>query len=304
MTLKVQDVTRSFGAQKALDSVSFEVKKGEVVGLLGPNGAGKSTMMKIITCYLPQNNGDVWVCGHKVTEDSLKVRQLTGYLPENNPLYLDMYVREYLEFIGGLHKLGRDTGPRVRKMIEQTGLGLEHHKKIGALSKGYRQRVGIAQALIHDPEVLILDEPTSGLDPNQLSEIRSLVREVGKEKTVLLSTHIMQEVEAVCDRVVIINNGKIVADAPTRELQILNQTNRVIILEFQKLFDWQLLKKIPGVTEVIPEKNTTVKVYSSNKNDIRADIFRFAVENDFVLLGMRYDDQSIEQVFRQLTIES
>jgi ABC-2 type transport system ATP-binding protein len=304
MSIIIHDVTKKFGEQKALDNVSLSVEKGEIVALLGPNGAGKSTMMKIITCYLPPNEGDVKVCGFDVLSESLKVRKVVGYLPENNPLYPDMYVREYLEFIAGIHKLGKKSGERIKEMIYQTGLELEHHKKIGALSKGYRQRVGIAQALIHDPEVLILDEPTSGLDPNQLVEIRNLVREVGKHKTVLLSTHIMQEVEAVCDRVVIINRGKIVADAPTRELQLLNLTSRIIRAEFDKAYNWELLKTLKGVMEVHKEGEKTVRIFVSGKNDLRADVFHFAVKNQWVLLAMGYEDQSVEQVFRKLTFES
>jgi ABC-2 type transport system ATP-binding protein len=303
MSLKVENVTRRFGVQKALDNVSLDLKKGEIVALLGPNGAGKSTMMKIITCYLPQNDGNVWVCGYNVVNESLRVRQLVGYLPENNPLYLDMYVREYLGFIAGIHKLGKETNRRVNQMIEQTGLGLEQHKKIGALSKGYRQRVGIAQALIHNPEVLILDEPTSGLDPNQLTEIRNLVREVGREKTVLLSTHIMQEVEAVCDRVVIINKGRIVADAPTNELQLLNQARRIIKLEIADAQNWESFKSIPGVVDVIHDQKNKLKIYTNSSTDMRADVFRYAVENKIVILEMGYDDQSMEQVFRQLTLD-
>lgn len=304
MSIIIKDVTKKFGEQKALDNVSLSVKKGEIVALLGPNGAGKSTMMKIITCYLPPNEGEVKVCGYDVQSESLKVRRVVGYLPENNPLYPDMYVREYLEFIAGVHKLGRKSGERIKEMIHQTGLELEHHKKIGALSKGYRQRVGIAQALIHDPEVLILDEPTSGLDPNQLVEIRNLVREVGKQKTVLLSTHIMQEVEAVCDRVVIINHGKIVADAPTRELQLLNITSRIIRAEFDKVYDWELLKNLTGVMEVQQENEKTVRIFINSNEDLRADVFHFAVKNQWVLLSMSYEDQSVEQVFRKLTFES
>ena len=304
MSIIIKDVTKKFGEQKALDNVSLSVEKGEIVALLGPNGAGKSTMMKIITCYLPPNEGDVKVCGFDVLSESLKVRRVVGYLPENNPLYPDMYVREYLEFIAGVHKLGRKSGERIKEMIYQTGLELEHHKKIGALSKGYRQRVGIAQALIHDPEVLILDEPTSGLDPNQLVEIRNLVREVGKHKTVLLSTHIMQEVEAVCDRVVIINHGKIVADAPTRELQLLNITSRIIKAEFDKVYDWALLKNLAGVMEVQQENEKTVRIFINSNEDLRADVFHFAVKNQWVLLSMSYEDQSVEQVFRKLTFES
>src|SRR3954469_3536527 len=214
MSIKVNQITKLYGEQKALDDVSFEAGSGQVVGFLGPNGAGKSTMMKIITCFIPQTSGTASVCGFDVTEDSIEVRKNVGYLPEHNPLYLEMYVREYLEFIAGLHKI-KNVRTRIAEMIETTGLQVEQKKKIGALSKGYRQRVGLAQALIHDPKVLILDEPTSGLDPNQLTEVRNLIRSLGKEKTVVLSTHIMQEVEAICDKVIIINKGKIVANEST-----------------------------------------------------------------------------------------
>ena len=216
MSIEARSVSKLYGQQKALNNVSFSIKQGEVVGLLGPNGAGKSTMMKILTCYVPQSEGQVSVCGFNVISDPLEVRRRVGYLPEHNPLYLEMYVREYLGFVAGIHKLGRDSRKRVDEMIGLTGLGLESGKKIGALSKGYRQRVGLAQALIHNPDVLILDEPTSGLDPNQLSEIRNLIKNIGREKTVLLSTHIMQEVEAVCDRVIIINRGNIVSNRNNR----------------------------------------------------------------------------------------
>lgn len=304
MSILIKNVTKKYGEQKALDDVSIEVNKGEVVALLGPNGAGKSTMMKIITCYLPPNEGEVKVFGHDVLSESLKVRRVVGYLPENNPLYPDMYVREYLEFVAGIHKLGNRSKQRVKEMIEQTGLELEHHKKIGALSKGYRQRVGIAQALIHDPEVLILDEPTSGLDPNQLVEIRNLVREIGKQKTVMLSTHIMQEVEAVCDRVVIINRGKIVADAPTRELQLLNLTNRIIKAEFDQPVDSEQIKEIKGVVEVQQENETTVRIFISSDEDLRARVFKLAVEKNWILLSMGYEDQTVEQVFRKLTFNT
>lgn len=301
MSLKVENVTRNFGLQKALDDVSFEVKRGEILALLGPNGAGKSTLMRIIACYMPQNQGNVWVNGHNVIAESLKVRRIVGYLPENNPLYHDMYVREYLEFIASIHKLGITGAKRVRKMIEQTGLGAEQHKKIGALSKGYRQRVGIAQAMIHNPDILILDEPTSGLDPNQLVEIRNLIKEVGREKTVLLSTHIMQEVEAVCDRVVIINKGKIVADAPTSQMQFGNQAGRVIRVEFAERCDIELLKAISGVVDVIANENGKLKIYTKGIDDLRPEIFKYAVTKGLVLLEIGFDDQSIENVFRQLT---
>lgn len=218
MSITISNLTKIYGQQKALDNVSLTINNGEIVGLLGPNGAGKSTMMKIITCFIPPTDGNVDVCGYNIFDDSIEVRKKIGYLPEHNPLYLDMYVREFLYFIAGIHNLGKQTKQRTEYMIELTGLTKEVNKRIGALSKGYRQRVGIAQAMIHDPEVLILDEPTSGLDPNQLVEIRELIKNTGKEKTVLLSTHIMQEVEAICDRTIIINNGIVVADDNTKHL--------------------------------------------------------------------------------------
>ncbi|MFM9051544.1 MAG: ATP-binding cassette domain-containing protein, partial [Bacteroidota bacterium] len=228
MSISVKKITKIFGTQTALSDVSFEITKGQVVGFLGPNGAGKSTMMKIITCLLPPTEGDVKVCGRDVIDESLEVRKLVGYLPEHNPLYLEMYVKEYLEFIAGLHKISGNRSHRIADMIEATGLGQEQRKKIGTLSKGYRQRVGLAQALLHDPQVLILDEPTSGLDPNQLIGIRQLIKETGRKKTVLLSTHIMQEVEAICDRVIIINKGRIVADDKTELLQRRSEKSAVI----------------------------------------------------------------------------
>src|SRR3954465_2622021 len=247
MSIKVSHITKLFEEQKALDDVSFEVNTGQVVGFLGPNGAGKSTMMKIITCFIPQTSGNVTVCGFDVTEQAMEVKRKVGYLPENNPLYLDMYVKEYLGFIAGIHQLNGVKEKRIDEMIETTGLQSEYKKKIGALSKGYRQRVGLAQALIHNPEVLILDEPTSGLDPNQLVEIRELIRTIGKEKTVMLSTHIMQEVEAICDRTIIINKGKIVADESTEILQQKSGVENIIIVEFDKPVDKGMLQKIEGI---------------------------------------------------------
>jgi len=233
MSIIVENITKKYGEQKALDNVSFKVNAGEIVGLLGPNGAGKSTMMKIITCFIPPNDGMVKVYGNDIYEQSLEVRKKVGYLPENNPLYLDLYVKEYLEFVAGIYKI-QNKKERVEEMIKLTGLEIERKKKIGALSKGYRQRVGLAQALIHNPDVLILDEPTSGLDPNQLAEIRNLIMEIGKEKTVMLSTHIMQEVEAMCDRVIIIDKGKIVADDATSELSKRNIGKTTLLVEFNK----------------------------------------------------------------------
>ncbi|MFP4064969.1 MAG: gliding motility-associated ABC transporter ATP-binding subunit GldA [Bacteroidales bacterium] len=302
MSLQAVNVTKFYGQQKALDEVSFQVSRGGVVALLGPNGAGKSTMMKIIACYLPQSAGQVRVCGFDVAEDPRNVKKRVGYLPENNPLYNDMYVREYLMFVAGVHRLGRNSRSRVDEMIELTGLKEEYRKTIGTLSKGYRQRVGLAQALIHDPEVLILDEPTSGLDPNQLAEIRELIRETGKSKTVILSTHIMQEVEAVCNHVMIIHRGRIIADAPTSELRMLNKASRVIRVEFDKEVKAEKLKEIDGVIDVIKEPGSVYRIFTGAAGDLRAEIFRFAVENGVVLLSMEQQDQSLEEIFRKMTI--
>jgi ABC-2 type transport system ATP-binding protein len=230
MSVRVENLKKVYGEQVAVNAINFEIKKGEIVGFLGPNGAGKSTTMKMITGYVPATEGKAFVCGKENTENILETQQHIGYLPESNPLYLDMYVREYLEFLAGVHKLGEKGKSRIDEIIQQTGLHVEEKKKIATLSKGYKQRVGIAQAMIHNPDVLILDEPTSGLDPNQIVEIRTLIKEFGKEKTVILSTHIMQEVEAMCDRVIIINKGNIVADAKLNELQqqFPNQTLETI----------------------------------------------------------------------------
>ncbi len=301
MSLVVENVTKIYGRQKALDAVSFQVRRGEVLALLGPNGAGKSTMMKIIACYLPQTAGKVIVCGFDVSRQPLEVKKRLGYLPEHNPLYLDMFVKEYLRFVAGVHGLGRNSKARVDEMIALTGLTAEYKKTIGALSKGYRQRVGIAQALIHDPEVLILDEPTSGLDPNQLAEIRSLIRDIGKEKTVILSTHIMQEVEAVCNRVIIVNKGKIMADAPTGELRLLHNAGKALLVEFDKAPDIQKLKAIAGVADVVAEGRNGFRVFSQGVDDLRPAIFRFAVDHGFTLLTMTRQEDSLEQVFREVT---
>ncbi len=302
MSLQAANVTKFYGQQKALDDVSFQISQGEVVALLGPNGAGKSTMMKIISCYLPQSAGQVRVCGFDVAEDPRSVKKRVGYLPENNPLYNDMYVKEYLMFAAGVHQLGRKGKQRVDEMIGLTGLEAEYKKTIGTLSKGYRQRVGLAQALIHDPEVLILDEPTSGLDPNQLAEIRELIRETGKSKTVILSTHIMQEVEAVCNRVMIIHKGRIIADAPTSEVRMLNKASRIIRAEFDREVNVEQLKEISGVMDVIKEPGSVYRILTGTGGDLRADIFRFAVNNGLVLLSMEQQDQSLEEIFREMTI--
>lgn len=303
MSLKADNITKYYGKQQALDSVSIEISQGEVVALLGPNGAGKSTLMKIISCYMPQTSGKMYVCGFDATQQSMEIKKRLGYLPENNPLYLDMYVKEYLRFVAGVHRLGRKTKSRIDEVIELAGLTSEYKKTIGTLSKGYRQRVGIAQALIHDPEVLILDEPTSGLDPNQLTEIRALIKEIGSKKTIILSTHIMQEVEAVCNRVIIINKGKIMADATTSELQVLNRAGAVFYVEFDRKIDTNAFKNIDGVVDVVPGDTTefSYKVLASSGVDIRPELFRFAVTNDLVLLALIPQKESLEQVFRDVT---
>lgn len=306
MSIIVNDITKIYGTQKALDSVSFEVKPGGIVGLLGPNGAGKSTIMKIITCFIPPTSGEASVMGYDILEQSIEVRKKTGYLPENNPLYHDLYVREFLEFISGLHNLGPKGKKRVGDLIDLVGLQMEQHKKIGALSKGYRQRVGLAQALLHDPEVLVLDEPTSGLDPNQLLDIRNVIREISRNKTIILSTHIMQEVEAICHRVIIINKGKIVADDSTSNLQHLSSSRNLIVVEFSEPVEGKMLKQIKGVTEVNNPAGTSDKaalwhISSTMENDIRPALFQFAVENKLTVLSLHKEELKLEEVFQGLT---
>ncbi len=300
MSIKVDNITKIYDTQRAVDEVSFEIKSGEIIGFLGPNGAGKSTLMKILTCYIPQTSGKAEVCGFDVKEQSLEVRKQVGYLPEHNPLYLDMYVKEYLAFIGGLHHIPNKTA-RVKEMIDMVGLQVEQNKKIGALSKGYRQRVGLAQALIHDPKVLILDEPTTGLDPNQLEEIRNLIKQTGKEKTVMLSTHIMQEVEAVCDRVIIINNGKIVANEGTQQIQQGSVEKIVLRVEFDKVATKNSLKNIEGVEEVILIEGNTWNIISAADRDIRKELFDYAVKNGLSVLALQKEENKLEDVFKKLT---
>lgn len=297
MSIEVKNITKMYGAQKALDDISFSIGSGEIVGFLGPNGAGKSTMMKILTCFIPQSEGEAKVCGLNTLEDTIPIRAKVGYLPEHNPLYLEMYVVEYLEFIAGIHKSKKD---RISEMIEKTGLGPEKHKKIGQLSKGFRQRVGLAAALIHDPEVLILDEPTTGLDPNQLVEIRNLIKEIGKKKTVMLSTHIMQEVEMLCSRVIIINKGKIVADRPTSDLQNFKKTKSFTI-EFEEILTKNQLKKIQGVKEVKVLTDRKWLLHSIGEEDIRTHIFQFAVEQKLTILEIKQEEQKLEEIFQELT---
>lgn len=301
MSITANKVSKYYGEQLALNSVEFTISKGEVVGFLGPNGAGKSTMMKIITCYIPPSSGTVTVCGFDVREKSIDARRCIGYLPEHNPLYLDMYVREYLTFVGKIYKL-KNVSKRVEEMIEMVGLGIEAHKKIETLSKGYRQRVGIAQAMIHDPQVLILDEPTSGLDPNQLAEIRDLIIRIGKEKTVMLSTHIMQEVEAICDRAIIINKGNIVADSPTSELKQLGASNSVeIIVEFSGEMQAELLRRISGVNHAVLQPDNTWLIQTNNSRDIRKDISDLAASKGLSILTLSKKEQKLEDIFKELT---
>ena len=300
MSVRVESVTKIYGKQKALDEVSFTVNSGEIVGILGPNGAGKSTMMKIITGFLHPEEGSVWINGAAIGGNALEIRRQIGYLPENNPLYTDLYVSEYLEYVAGIYKL-KSVRSRVKEMIGLTGLDPEKHKKIGALSKGYRQRVGIAQALIHDPSVLILDEPTSGLDPTQIVEIRQLIRNISANKTVMLSTHIMQEVEALCDRIMIINHGKIVATDTPRNIKALATTRvQKVLVEFAESINKDSLNDIEGIVEIQPLSEKTWLI-NGGETDLRPLIFRFAVANNLTILTLNKQESSLENVFLEIT---
>lgn len=298
MSIEVKNLFKYYGDQAAVKDVSFNVKSGEIVGFLGPNGAGKSTTMKVITGYISASSGSVKVCGKPVSVDSLDTRQLIGYLPEHNPLYLDMYVKEYLTFVANIYRVDK-VKDRVAEMVKRVGLEVEQNKKIGALSKGYRQRVGLAQAIIHDPEVLILDEPTSGLDPNQLVEIRELIKTIGKEKTVMLSTHIMQEVEAICDRVVIIKKGEIVADDKATELQF-DKSVQTVYVEFDGTITRNQLNKIPDVSKV-EKLNDGWLIESKAQEDLRKAIARFAQEHNLLTLTLKKEEKTLEEVFKTLT---
>jgi ABC-2 type transport system ATP-binding protein len=302
MSIVVEGVTKLYGVQKALDNVSFEVKTGEIVGFLGPNGAGKSTMMKIITGFITASSGRVFVNGLDVGAENLEVKKQIGYLPENNPLYPEMYIREYLGFVASIYNSGISRKKQIENIIDITGLAPEQKKKIGSLSKGYRQRVGLAQALIHNPGVLILDEATTGLDPNQIVEIRNLIREIGKEKTVMLSTHIMQEVEAICDRVIIIDNGIIVAnDEMSKIYSVIKRTKQIINVEFDKEIKESLLAEIASVTAVRRLRNKTWVIEAESEDDIRPALFAFAVKNDLTVLSLQKQESNLEEVFRHLT---
>ncbi|WP_298157395.1 gliding motility-associated ABC transporter ATP-binding subunit GldA [Flavobacterium sp.] len=296
MSIEVSNISKSYGTQKALDNISFKVEKGEIVGFLGPNGAGKSTLMKILTTYLTADEGTAAVNGHDVSGDQKAVQQSVGYLPEHNPLYLDLYIREYLAFNAEVYKT---TKKRIDEVIELTGLTPESHKKIGQLSKGYRQRVGLANALLHNPDVLILDEPTTGLDPNQLVEIRNVIRNVGKDKTVFLSTHIMQEVEAICDRVIIIDHGKIVTDKKLTNLK--EQKEQIIEVEFDFKVEAQLIATIPGLVSYKNIHDMTWELVFAAADDMRPAVFDFASANGLRTLQLNQKNKNLEAIFRDVT---
>lgn len=297
--VEVNHLTKIYGAQRAVDAISFRVEKGDILGFLGPNGAGKSTTMKIATGFIPPSSGVVTVADFDVVKDPIHVQKHVGYLPEHNPLYLDMYVHEYLEFIGSLHRVS-NLKKRVSEMIELVGLTIEQNKKLGMLSKGYRQRAGLAQALIHDPSVLILDEPTTGLDPNQIVEIRNLIRNISKDKTVIFSTHIMQEVQALCSRVVIINQGKIVADSPVKELKQMHKKETILQVEFDQPVPVEKLQSLDGITKIETMESSKYRIIAGEK-DVRADIFRMVSENGWVLVGLKQEENTLESIFQQLT---
>lgn len=303
MSIKVEDISKFYGSQEALSHINFEAKKGDIIGFLGPNGAGKSTMMKILTGYISASSGKASVAGYDVEEDDIEVKKRIGYLPEHNSLYTDMYVKEYLNFVAGIYRIN-NRKERIAEMIKLVKLDIEQHKKIEELSKGYRQRVGLAAAMIHDPEVLILDEPTTGLDPNQLSEIRSLIMRIGEEKTVLLSTHIMQEVEAMCSRVIIINEGKIIADKPTKELKRGLSEHDLLEIEFEKEIDLELFKKSFPDISVEHKGKGLYRLLNKSGKDIRAEIFDWAVKNQTSILGQKAIESNLEEVFKQLTVNN
>jgi len=302
VSIIVNNISKRFGEQWAVKQVSFEVGSGEIVGFIGPNGAGKSTTMKIITGFLPPSSGSVLVNDLNSHEHPMEIKRIIGYLPESNPLYQELYVREYLAYVAGLYNIkGKAARNKIDNIIEMVGLGNESHKKIGKLSKGYKQRVGISQALIHDPEVLILDEPTSGLDPNQIIEIRNLISNVGKEKTVMLSTHIMQEVEAICDRVIIIDHGVIKADKSARELGQKSDGSQTIELELETAFPVEKWTELPGISQVRDLGQNKYLLAGGESKDLRSAIFQFAVKHKLTILSMNQQRKNLEEVFREIT---
>ncbi|MBO6515257.1 MAG: gliding motility-associated ABC transporter ATP-binding subunit GldA [Bacteroidia bacterium] len=301
MSIEVSRISKQYGSQWAVNDLSFEIPSGQVVGFLGPNGAGKSTTMKMLTCYITPTSGTARVGGLSIETDSLKIRQQIGYLPEHNPLYYDMYVKEYLRFIADLCGIRKGTGKRVDHMVELTGLTREASKKIGSLSKGYKQRVGMAQALMSDPKVLILDEPTSGLDPNQITEIRKLIKEIGQERTVLLSTHIMQEVEAMCNRVIIINKGELAADDSIGNLQTKHNSQRVFVVKFKNPVNVIDLKKVEGIEALEDLNDNTFRLVSDKAVDAQEKLFNFAVNSGNIILEQKEEAQNLEHIFRSIT---
>ena len=300
MSVIVKDLVKIFGEQRAVDSISFEAKKGEVLGFLGPNGAGKSTSMRMIGGFIPPSSGEISVCGINVLEDSLASRAKIGYLPESNPLYFDMYVKEYLHFVASIHKI-KNKKAKIAEVIEMTGLGREQKKLVGTLSKGYKQRVGLAQAMIHDPEVLILDEPTSGLDPNQLAEIRNLIKRLGEEKIVIFSTHIMQEVEALCDRVVIINKGKLVEDSNLADLHAKHQQGGLLQLQTKDSLNRKLIDDFAGIEFLEDLGMNKYKLSFTAKKDLRASFMQHLQSNDVSVLEYAPKEVPMEQIFQKLT---
>lgn len=301
MSIKANGLTKFYGTQKAVDDLSFTIDTGEIVGFIGPNGAGKSTTMKMLTGYLPPSSGNGEINGLSLEDHSLEIRKHIGYLPEHNPLYTDMYIKEYLGYVAGIYKLGSKKKERIEEIIAMTGLKKEEHKRIAMLSKGYRQRVGIAQALIHDPDVLILDEPTSGLDPNQIVEIRELISTVGRSKTVMLSTHIMQEVEAICDRILIIKNGKLVADDSVANIHKHGSSLQVVTVEFNKEVTEAELEDVEGISKVVHAKGNTWIAEGDGSTDIREKLFAFAVESQLSVLSMQQKEKNLEEIFQELT---
>jgi len=300
MSIEVKNLLKVYGAQKAVNNISFKVGKGEIVGFLGPNGAGKSTTMKIITGYLEKTSGEAFVCGMNVADQPLETKKKIGYLPELNALYYDMYVREYLGFIAELHKI-KSQKSKVESVIELTGLTIESKKRIGQLSKGYKQRVGLAAALIHDPEVLILDEPTSGLDPNQIIEIREVIKKQGKDKTVLFSSHILQEVEAICDRVIIINKGELVADDKLSNLRQHSSSSNTVKVSFKESIDKSWLDQLPSANSVNKIDANNWQLATDNPEQLRKQIFELSLLHNLNIVSLQSDSQSLEDVFRSLT---
>jgi ABC-2 type transport system ATP-binding protein len=300
MSITVSNLSKNYGAQKAVNNISFSVGKGEIVGFLGPNGAGKSTTMKIITGYLESDGGEVEVCSEKVDTNSLSTKKKIGYLPEANPLYFEMYVREYLEFVAGVHQIPHPIN-KIEETIKMVGLTVEANKKIGQLSKGYKQRVGLAAALIHDPEVLILDEPTSGLDPNQIVEIREVIKTLGKNKTVLFSSHILQEVQAICDRVIIINKGTIVADDTLSNLQKAKTGQHIVLIQFKENVALETLQQLKDVTDIEQAEASGYKIHTPNPESIRKQLVELSLKNNLNIVSLQSESNSLEEVFRNLT---